>query len=58
MNPPTTDVITDVHAQGLTRALAEQARTLTFADIPEAGPAQGRVSAYRIMSPAVLRGAS
>jgi 2-methylcitrate dehydratase PrpD len=29
------DVITDVQASGLTRALAEQARTLAFADIPE-----------------------
>src|SRR3977135_109437 len=29
------DAITDVHASGLTRALAEQARTLNFADIPE-----------------------
>jgi 2-methylcitrate dehydratase PrpD len=29
------DAITDVQAHGLTKALAEQARTLTFADIPE-----------------------
>lgn len=29
------DAIADVQATGLTRALAEQARTLTFADIPE-----------------------
>jgi 2-methylcitrate dehydratase PrpD len=29
------DAITDVQANGLTRALAEQARTLTFADIPD-----------------------
>ena len=29
------DVITDVQGNGLTRALAEQARTLTFADIPD-----------------------
>ncbi|MEJ0017729.1 MAG: MmgE/PrpD family protein [Acetobacteraceae bacterium] len=29
------NVITDISAQGLTRALAEQARTLTFADLPD-----------------------
>jgi 2-methylcitrate dehydratase PrpD len=29
------DAMTDVQAEGLTRALAEQARTLTFADIPD-----------------------
>src|SRR5262250_2404177 len=29
------NVITDIASQGLTRALAEQARTLTFADLPD-----------------------
>jgi 2-methylcitrate dehydratase PrpD len=29
------NAITDIHAQGLTRTLAEQARTLTLADIPD-----------------------
>lgn len=29
------NAITDIAAQGLTRALAEQARTLTYADLPE-----------------------
>ena len=29
------NAITDIHAKGLTRALAEQARTLTLADIPD-----------------------
>src|SRR5258708_31583800 len=29
------DAIAEVHASGLTRTLAEQARTLAFADIPE-----------------------
>jgi len=28
------NVMTDIHAQGLTRVLAERARTLTYADIP------------------------
>ena len=29
------NMVTDVAAQGLTRALAEQARALTYADLPE-----------------------
>src|SRR5437868_2892916 len=29
------NAITDIQSEGLTRTLAEQARTLTFADIPE-----------------------
>ena len=29
------NVITDIASQGLTRALAEQARMLTYADLPE-----------------------
>jgi len=29
------NVITDIASQGLTRALAEQARTLTYADLPD-----------------------
>src|SRR3954447_22788465 len=29
------NVITDIASQGLTRALSEQARTLTYADLPD-----------------------
>ena len=29
------NVITDIASQGLTQALAEQARSLTFADLPD-----------------------
>ena len=45
------NAITDIQSKGLTRALAEQARTLTFADIPGRDPCMGtsvRAGLYRL----------